>query len=64
MAMVFGCTAMELSLFTHNFLNEEYSLMLFALMAAMTLTSRESEIKRTQVMTAEEVNAAKALVGF
>jgi hypothetical protein len=61
MAMLFGFTVMELSLFTHNILYETYSLMLFALMAAMAVTSRESGIKRTVIMTTEGMSASKAL---
>jgi len=64
MAIVFGRTAMELSPFTQNFLNSEYGPVLFVIVASMTVSSRESESKRTQSMTTEDVNAAKALVGF
>ena len=64
LAILFGCTIMLQSFVSHNLLDQWEVLMLFALMAAMSSTSRESEIKRTQTMTTEEVNAGKALVRF
>ena len=53
-AMVFGCTAIVLSFFTHTFVYQSQTLMMFALMAAMGFTSRESEMNKRQVMTAAE----------
>ena len=53
-AMVFGCTAIVLSFFTHTVLNQPHTLMMFALMAAMRWTSRDSEMVRKQAMAASE----------
>lgn len=62
-AMVFGCTAIVLSFFTHTLLAQSYSLMLFALTAAMAYSSREGENKKMQAEMIGKVGAPKDLVG-
>jgi O-antigen ligase len=42
-AVIFGCTVMVFSLFTHTILNTSYSLILFALMAAMAARNDHDE---------------------
>ena len=64
LVMVFGSATIVLSLFTHTLLHQSYSLMLFALMAAMASSSREGESKKMQVEMAGRVGAPKDLVGI
>ncbi len=56
LAILFGCTVMLQGFFSHDLLNQSEVLMLFALMAVMSLTSRESEIKNRQAMATPEVS--------
>lgn len=55
LAILFGCIVMVQSFISHDLLNQSEVLMLFALMAVMSSTSRESETKKTQAMTTAEV---------
>lgn len=55
LAILFGCIMMLQSFISHDILNQSEVLMLFALMAAMSSTSRESEMKKTQAMTTADV---------
>jgi len=55
MAILFGCTVVVQSFLSHDLLNQPEALLLFALMAAMSSTSRESELKKTHAMTTAEV---------
>ena len=58
-AIVFGCAVIFLSFFTHTILYREQSLLLFALMAAMTARSRDIEVKKTVTLEIRE-GAAEA----
>ena len=46
-AVIFGCIVLFLSLFTHTTLYREQGVLLFALMAAMTIESHEIQNKKT-----------------
>ena len=59
LAITFGCAVFLLSFFSHTILNDEYSLVSFALMAAMVSTSRESEIAKTIVGEARGTKARR-----
>jgi len=61
-AMVFGFTVLELSLFTHAILNVQYSLMLFSLMAAMTATSSRYEMTSSRIRETRDVRTAQVLI--
>jgi O-antigen ligase len=55
LAILFGCTVMIQGFFSHDLLNQSEPLVLFALMAVLSSTSRESEMKKTQAMTKAEI---------
>ena len=59
-AVVFGRAVILLSFFTHTILYREQSLLLFALMAAMTARSRDTEIKKTVTLEIRGQGAAEA----
>ena len=61
MAIIFGCTILFLSLFTHEILTTGHSLILLSLMAAMAATSGHPEKKRTLVMDTNNGGAAPVL---
>lgn len=55
LAILFGCSVMFQAFFSHDVLYQTEVLMLFALMAVMSSTSREGEMKQVQDMTTAEV---------
>ena len=62
-AMIFGFTVLLEGLFSHRVLNEEYMLLLFGVMAAMTLISRESPARGMHALTPAEIGVPRAAVG-
>lgn len=62
LAIVFNGTLLLWGFFSHTILNEPHTLLLLALMAAMTLTSREDQVRRTLAMATVEVDAPRAAV--
>lgn len=57
-AIVYGGTIIVWSFFSHNVVNQVETLMLFALMAAMSLTSRESEMAKSIDVDARATRAS------
>lgn len=63
-AAIFGCTVILVGFFSHTLMNEEHTLLLLALMAAMAWASHKSEMDSAQVLATAEVGAPKAAVGI
>jgi hypothetical protein len=61
--LVFGATTLWLSFWTHTMLNYGYSLILFALLAAMVLTESFLVRDATKATTAGKAALDKALSG-
>jgi hypothetical protein len=61
--MIFSCIILMRGFFSHHILGQLQTLLLFSLMAAMTLTSRASERAATRPMTQDERAAPKVSVG-
>jgi O-antigen ligase len=59
LAILFACIVMLQSFASHNIMNQGEVLMLFALMAAISSTSRESEMKKAQAMTTAEAGGPR-----
>ena len=54
LAILFGCSVMFQGFFSHDILNQSEVLMLFSLMAVISSTSREGEMKKTQAKAIAE----------
>lgn len=61
LGIVFGVAVILLSLFTHTILYREHSLILFALMAAMTAASRENASTRTVIFDDQHAATVQGL---
>jgi dolichyl-phosphate-mannose--protein O-mannosyl transferase len=62
-AMIFGFTVLLEGLFSHRVLSEEYMLLLFGVVAAMTLISRDSPARGMQALPVAAMGAPRAAVG-
>lgn len=62
-AIVFGCAVIVLSFFTHTIMSTNYSLLLFALTAAMAFGSRDREAQPALAWSEKRSTAAPGLLG-
>jgi general stress protein CsbA len=60
-AIVFGCVMMLLSLFTHTIFNTGYSIIVFAIMAAMAAKSGHCETEKIVTVETRQDRTAQVL---